>query len=251
MSIIKSKNDQNTENTKDNTLYKIQPVHLDEPKNSKLLSDNVHYLKLLWQEQGNNFNIDCELELAVHKNKSKSIMLIVPGVDGSVDGYKDKYIQIANNAVKTNNMSVVRMSNPYIGAHYWQSNVRTAIQYIEDNAINICGYKDFQLSIVGHSIGAFVTGQIAWEYPFIHNILLINPASIIDLQPLMNGLSDYKGKATIIIGSKDPAYKRLNEFNQFELSKKTKVKVIDGADHHFSGKYLDTFIGLTDNYLKT
>ena len=191
------------------------------------------YQKLTWQEHG-LFDIDCELEIAVHKNSSKTILLIVPGVDGSIDGYENKYLKIAENAVKNNDVAVVRMDNPFIVSQYWQSNVRIALQFIEDNAVYICGHKDFELKIVGHSIGAYVAGQIAWEYPFITGILLINPATGISLEPLLNGLAEFGGDAHIVLGSEDPAHRHLDTFYDAPTKGNLKFKVIQGVLSIFS-----------------
>lgn len=206
------------------------------------------YQKLTWQEHG-NFDIECELDIAVHKNNSKTIMLIVPGVDGSLDGYNNKYVKIAENAVSISGVAVVRMSNPFIGSKYWQSNVREALQFIQDNSVDICGHKDFELKIVGHSIGAYVAGQIAWEYPFVSGLLLINPATGISLEPLLSGLAEFTGNVHIIIGSEDPAHRHLDTLYTTSTKGDVKFKVIQGADHHFSGSHLETFVNLPAEHL--
>lgn len=204
----------------------------------------INKTRLSWQEPGNDFAIDCELDIAIHPSNSNTILLIVPGVDGDIDGYKNKYLTIANNIVINHKVAVVRMANPFIGSQYWQSNVRMVLQYIEDNAKAICGNPSFILKIVGHSIGAYVVCQIAWEYPFIDSILLINPATGIDLQPMAKGLLNYTGTTHIVIGSDDPAIKHIDLFKDMELSSNIELTVVDGADHHFSGEHLATFISL-------
>lgn len=209
----------------------------------------VIYQKIVWQEKVNDFTIDCELDIAIHTKKSNTILLIVPGIDGSVDGYMNKYVTIAENIVTKHNAAVVRMPNPFIGSDFWQSNIRVVLQFIEDNAKDICGSNSFKLKIVAHSIGAYVVGELAWEYPFIDSVLLINPATGLDMQPFTKGLASFDGDPYVVIGSKDPAAERIDVFEDAELSEKIYLITIDGADHHFSGEHFNTFITLPSTVL--
>ena len=45
-----------------------------------------------WQETMNGVTIDCSLDVAVHPARSNTVLLIIPGVDGSVNGYEDKIL---------------------------------------------------------------------------------------------------------------------------------------------------------------
>ena len=50
---------------------------------------------LNWQETMNSVTVDCSLDIAIHPAESDTVLLIIPGVDGSVNGHEDKYIRIA------------------------------------------------------------------------------------------------------------------------------------------------------------
>lgn len=58
------------------------------------------YSKIEWQETMNGVTIDCSLDIAIHPADSEVVLLTVPGVDGSVDGFEDKYIKIAESISK-------------------------------------------------------------------------------------------------------------------------------------------------------
>ena len=135
---------------------------------------NADYKVIEWQEEMNGVSIDCCLDIAIHSANSEIILLTIPGVDGEVDGFEDKYIRIANAVQDKYGAAVVRMSNPFISSHHWESNIRQVIDYIQMNAKEICGNDKFELRIMAHSAGAAVIAHIANEYPDITRILLIN-----------------------------------------------------------------------------
>lgn len=202
------------------------------------------YQKLNWQEKVNEYAIDCSLDVAIHPVDSKIILLIIPGVDGSVDGYENKYIKIADNIQKQYGAAVVRMSNPFISSYLWESNVRKALEFIEDNAKIITGNDNVEIRIMAHSAGAGVIAQIAWEYPFISKLLLINPAMKLGSDKIKEGLSKFgDDKVTVLVGGRDPS---LSETKELGIDN---TIIIDGADHNFSGDAFPKFLGSAEKYL--
>lgn len=202
------------------------------------------YQKLKWQEKVNEYTIDCTLDVAIHHADSKIILLIIPGVDGSVDGYENKYITIADNIQKKYNAAVVRISNPFVSSYLWESNIRKALQFVEDNAKTITNNDNIELRIMAHSAGAGVIAQIAWEYPFISKILLINPAMKLGSDKIKDGLSKFgDDKVTILVGGNDPS---LSETTELKIKN---TIIVDGADHNFSGDAFPIFLTSADKYL--
>ena len=203
-----------------------------------------NYQKLNWQEKINEYTIDCLLDIAIHPADSKIILLIIPGVDGSVDGYENKYITIADDIQKKFDAAVVRISNPFVSSYLWESNIRKALQFIEDNAKTITNNDNIELRIMAHSAGAGVIAQIAWEYPFISKLLLINPAMKLGSDKIKNGLSKFGyDKVTILVGGKDPS---LSETTELKVEN---TVIVDGADHNFSGDAFPVFLDSPSKYL--
>lgn len=202
------------------------------------------YSKMNWQEKVGDFNIDCSLDIAVHPADSGVVLLTIPGVDGSVDGYENKYVRIAENIQDKYGVAVVRMSNPFISSMFWESNIRQALEFIQDNAKSISGRDDFELRIMAHSAGAAIIAQIAWEYPYISRILLINPAMKLGTNKIKRGLSEFgEQKVTVLLGSNDPS---IVEAKRLEIPE---TVVIEGADHHFSGEAFQIFLEAPEEYL--
>ena len=208
------------------------------------------YSKIEWQETMNGVTIDCSLDIAIHPADSKIVLLTVPGVDGSVDGFKNKYIKIAESIQEKYGAAIVRMANPFITSYHWESNIRQSLNYIIENTEEITGHKDVEIRIMAHSAGAAVVAQIAWEYPEITRILLINPATKLGIGKIKYGLSEFEGdKITVMFGSEDPSAGDVDEISKLSEAKNVHTHILEGVDHNFSGGSLEAFITAPALYL--
>ncbi|HMT19620.1 MAG TPA: hypothetical protein PKD20_01165 [Candidatus Saccharibacteria bacterium] len=209
-------------------------------------SRKADYRVIEWQEVMNGVGISCALDIAIHPSNSKIIMLTIPGVDGSVDGFDNKYLHIAETVQEKYGVAVVRISNPFISSYHWESNIRQAIDYIQMNAQEICGNETFELRIMAHSAGAAVIGRIAHEYAEITRVLLINPALKLKPNDIHDGLAKLSGRqVTVLVGSKDSSSDDIAEV----VDNHTDLYVVDGADHHFSGDNFQLFLDSPNKYL--
>ena len=191
----------------------------------------------------NGVTIDCSLDIAIHPADSKVVLLTVPGVDGSVDGFEDKYVKIAESIQEKYGAAIVRMANPFITSYHWESNMRQALNYIIENTEEITGHKDVEIRIMAHSAGAAVVAQIAWEYPEITRILLINPATKLGIGKIKYGLSEFSGdRITVLFGSEDPSVGDVDEVTKLSEAKNMHTHILEGVDHNFSGQSLEAFI---------
>ena len=209
------------------------------------------YEKIEWTEEMNGVKVDCSLDVAIHPTGSNTIFLTIPGVDGSVDGYKDKYLRIAESVQEENKVSVVRISNPFITSFHWESNIRKVLDYISINLPSITEGNKAEIRVTAHSAGAAVIAQIAWEYPEIKRLLLVNPATKLGLDKMKLGLSMFKGDdITVLFGSLDPSIDDVNGLASIEGRVPINTFVLEGIDHHFSGTDgLIQFIAAPKNHL--
>ena len=185
--------------------------------------------------------IDTTLDVRIHILQSDKVVIILPGVDGSVDGFENKYVRMADNITSKQRKAVVRLSNPFISYYHWEDNLREALAYVEENAQELFGAEDISIEIIGHSAGAAAAASVAWEYPAIKKLLLINTASVVGPEKIVDGLRKYKNEAKVVFGSEDPSL----PFAAM-LPDETQINIIKGADHHFTGEHLETFIKLVD-----
>ena len=209
------------------------------------------YEKIEWTEEMNGVKVDCSLDVAIHPTGSNTIFLTIPGVDGSVDGYKDKYLRIAESVQEENKVSVVRISNPFITSFHWESNIRKVLDYISINLPSITEGNKAEIRVMAHSAGAAVIAQIAWEYPEIKRLLLVNPATKLGLDKMKLALSMFKGDdITVLFGSLDPSIDDVNGLASIEGRVPINTFVLEGIDHHFSGTDgLIQFIAAPKNHL--
>ena len=198
----------------------------------------------------NSVTIDCSLDIAIHPADSKVVLLTVPGVDGSVDGFEDKYVKIAESIQEKYGAAIVRMANPFITSYHWESNIRQSLNYIIENTEEITGQKDAEIRIMAHSAGAAIVAQIAWEYPEITRILLVNPATKLGIDKIQYGLSEFGGnKITVLFGSEDPSVGDVDEIAKISEAKNVYTHILEGVDHNFSGESLEAFIAAPALYL--
>lgn len=191
----------------------------------------------------NGVTIDCSLYIAIHPADSEVVLLTVPGVDGSVDGFEDKYVKIAESIQEKYGAAIVRMANPFITSYHWESNIRQSLNYILENTEEITGHKNIEIRIMAHSAGAATVAQIAWEYPEITRILLVNPATKLGIDKIKYGLSEFGGnRITVVFGSEDPSVGDMDEIAKLSEAAQIRTRILEGVDHNFSGESLEAFI---------
>lgn len=204
------------------------------------MDDNIKKYNLYWRESGVHVSFDCTVSVAEHLGSTKEALLIIPGIDGDIDGFQSKYLDIASNVRNDYGFTVFRMDNPYISHLHWESNIREVLKHIlQENNIE-------RLFIMAHSAGAWIISRIAWEYPEIEKLLLINPAvNIPNIDDYAN-LAKSGSKNTFLIGEKDRSVQYSDHFNALDNSA---VSVVAGADHHFSGEAFTIFMNSPHEYL--
>lgn len=204
------------------------------------MTPNPHKTHLHWRQTHNQVTIDCSLDIAVHPADSDTILLTIPGVDGSVDGFENKYIRMVELFQQKHGAAAVRISNPFITSFHWESNPRHALAYIREHLEEITGKQaDVHIIVAAHSAGASIIAKIAHEYPEITRLILINPAKkLLDASAMITALGELISNTTVVFGSHDPSVDMAEQLKAHGID----VTIIDGADHNFSGDHLETFI---------
>lgn len=206
-----------------------------------------NYQQIFWTETMNSVSIDCSIDIALDIPKNcTEIYLIIPGVDGTIDGYENKYIRMAELLRRVDGAGVVRISNPFISSFHWESNIRHALEYIESNLVE---YRDkeiiMKVKIMAHSAGATMAAILAHEYYYISDLLLVNMATSFRKDEIDTGLAVFEGHMTIVYGSDDPSVDYEKELS----SRGYRTVVLPNVNHYFSGKHIDSFVELPYKYL--
>ncbi|MDD3647271.1 MAG: hypothetical protein PHS44_02105 [Candidatus Dojkabacteria bacterium] len=182
-------------------------------------------------------------ELALHPFPSDTIVIIIPGMNGGVDGYENKYEKIARVLVERRMGAVVRMDNKLVGGlqeeTFLVDNLRFVINYVLQNSEQICGRSCPSIYLMGYSAGAGAVAAIAHEYEFVKRVLLIATAGNIGRDKIEFGLRLFRGKVMSVIGEDDEildsqaTVQILAELTA--LADVSRHLVLPGCDHRFSG----------------
>ena len=108
-------------------------------------------------------------------------------------------------------------------------------------------HTEYKISVMGSSLGASFAAWYAWEYPRIHEMLLINMPIIINWHRVKKGIAHFGGRVTIIYGDKDPSYKYFGILDAVK-SEQVEIGIVTDADHEFSN-CVEQFIELPMRYL--
>lgn len=188
---------------------------------------------------------DGEIHLHIHKADSKAVLIMYPGADGSIDGYNEKYIKIANLIQSENIATVVRIDNKYCYnavlpyCELMINKIAQVIEYVCDNAEEIAGYKEIEMYLSGVSAGAGAIAAILEEFPKIKRVLFVAPAGNDGMENISRGLKNYKGEIYLTAGENDEiktADTALLYYNVCKNALKKELVVIPQCDHQFTGE---------------
>ncbi|MFH0832652.1 MAG: hypothetical protein V1900_02965 [Candidatus Aenigmatarchaeota archaeon] len=196
-----------------------------------------------YSNNGEDFGNQVPLQwnIAVHPNQSGRIAINYPGVGGSIDGYADKYLKLANLIQEKNIAAVVRTGNhPWAGFQYEKSlvdDLRTVIDYSLEASKDICGSKEPELYLMGFSAGASAVAAIAHEFEKVSRILLLAPSG--DAGDSIVNLGKYKGDVYITVGENDEIVGQeagLFFYDMATGAKSRKLVIVPNCDHQFRGE---------------
>lgn len=176
-------------------------------------------------------------------NGNETIVFIKAGQNGSMYGYKNKYLNIAKSINNKYGYTVICSSNPFDGSNPLDN----AMEIINDYCIKQ-NIKEYKIYYMGHSNGALIGARYGIKYPQIKRMLLINTPLMINWHRIKEGIQEFSGeKITFIYGSLDPSYKYTPLLTPL-LNDKIKLEIIEGQDHHFSKNTYD-FKELPEEFL--
>jgi len=199
---------------------------------------NMKTTKLFWIKSKNGISMDFELDVAIHPFNNGKIIINYPGADGTIDGYNNKYIKIADYLIEQKIGAVVRIPNISSLGFGWDINLRETLDHVLENAKEICGNNKPEIYLMGCSAGAGAIAMIAWEYPEVKKILLMEPAIIFSGENGVEGIKEYKGEVTIVVGDSSTALGLDigNRFFEYFVNAKHKeIFEIKNCDHQFQG----------------
>ncbi len=154
-----------------------------------------------------------------------ALVFIKTGRGGTISGYHNKYLKLANQIHDKYGFAVVVSANPL----EYDCDLASEIEYIFRNI----AYFD-QIYFMGVSNGALIGAQQCWRISEIKRMLLINGPLMINLHKTIAGLKKLAvDDVCIVYGDKDPSYQYI-QLLETENIPNTRIITIPGADHNFS-----------------
>jgi hypothetical protein len=179
-----------------------------------------------------------ELSYGVVKG-SNIVLLIKVGSDGSINGYNDKYLNVANKVNSTFGATVIVCSNPHELDPIYNMDITLEL-------VSNMFDSDYQVYYMGHSYGALLGAWYGYKYSEIKRMLLTNGPLMYNLHRFKDGINNFKGeRVEIVYGSLDQSIK-YTELLKDVLNDIIKLRIYHDEDHHLSGNP-DIFIHLAFN----
>lgn len=186
-------------------------------------------------------SLERQLFVAIHPARSERIVVMIPGCNGTLDGYERKYAKLASYLVESGLGAVVRTGNPMIpGLPYettCQTNLRGVVEGALERARQICGAAKPEVLLVGWSAGASAIAAQAAQIPQVSRVLLYAPSGDAGESDLRAGLERFEGEL-FVVAAGDDGVVRDTPSRLFELATRARRKefvTIPDCDHQFRG----------------
>lgn len=202
------------------------------------MNEKKDYDKIVHSQLGDIAIIDYGI-----KKGNETIVFIKAGQDGSMYGYQNKYLKIANDINKKYGYTVICSSNPFDGNNPLDNAMKVIEDYCNEEKI-----KNYKIYYMGHSNGALIGAWFGIKYPQIKRMLLINGPLMHNWHKTKDGIIKFNGeRITFVYGSLDPSI-RYTGLIEPMVDEKVKLEIIEGQDHHFSKDTFD-FKQLPEKFL--
>lgn len=171
---------------------------------------------------------------------NSTILFIKAGQNGSLYGYKNKYLKMARRANKKYGCSVICSSNPFDGTNPLD-NAFEVIDYYAKN------FNDYKVYYLGFSNGALIGAWFGTKYEKIKRLCLVNGPLMYNLHKTKECVQKYDGEGiTFVYGELDQSYKYLK---LLEKIADDKIKIYTLHEDHYFSLNEEDFQTLPDKYL--
>ena len=171
------------------------------------------------------------------------VVLNCAGSCENLDGWNNKYKQMARFMQKKEIGTVVRIGNEFTPDLPWPNCVMDDFRYLIDHTLKngeqLSGVRDPKLYLMGYSTGAGIVAAIGHEYPSVEKMLLIALGSDCGRRKIERGLEAYTGEVYIVIGENDHDVGTKSGRTLYKLAKnasKRELREIPNCTHDFEGE---------------
>lgn len=189
-----------------------------------------------------NFDDNIIINYGIIKG-TNTIVLIKAGLDGSMYGYENKYLRMANKINDKYGYTVICSSNPSCNVDPLADAMSIVEEYTKEEQMD-----KYSIYYMGYSNGGLHGAWYGHKYPSIKRMLLVNAPLMFNWHKTKEGISLYLGeRITLLYGSLDQSIGYIELLKPL-LDETKKLEIIDGEDHLFSKGIFD-FTELPEKYL--
>lgn len=172
------------------------------------------------------FKDSTNIDYGIIKGNDK-IVFIKAGQDGSLYGYENKYLRMADRLNKNYNCSVICSSNPFDG----NNPLDNAMEVIEEYASK---FNDYDIYYLGYSNGGLIGLWFGTQYNKMKKIISINAPLMYNYHITKKGITDFNGdKIVLVYGEYDQSINYVPLLENIFQPKLT-IEIIEGEDHYIS-----------------
>ena len=159
----------------------------------------------------------------------KYLVFIKTGKGGSIEGFKNKYLNICDFLFKKYGYTFVVSANPKDSVCDLEEEIKSVDKYVGD-------YKE--IYFVGISNGASIGVAQCSKIERIRNAVLINAPLMINFHKIKEGAQKFRGdNMYFLYGEADPSFRYIEILNVIKNTA-CKYKIIKGEGHEFSKESL-------------
>ncbi|MDF1664184.1 MAG: hypothetical protein P1V97_20615 [Planctomycetota bacterium] len=184
------------------------------------------------------------LPVEIHPHANGRLIINMPGWDGAIDGYQQKYTKLAEFLVEQGLGAVVRCGNHPVDRVDFEDACKAQIRDLTktalEKAISICGSPTPELYFMGFSAGASAMAATAQLFPQLKALLLMAPSTDAGYDSMKASLSQFSGAVSVIVGAADLVVgsfpREVATWGPEGLSARSRrLVVIPQCDHQFRG----------------
>lgn len=174
-------------------------------------------------------------------NGDSKLFFVKVGNGGSIYGYDNRYLKMAERIHNAHGCSVLVSGNPV------EIPIKESIAFDFELIREIFTEVD-EIIAFGHSKGGQMLVSYAYMYPMIKNVLAVNAPLMINLHKTKAGINNFEGnKIHMIYGDRDPSFPYVGILDP-SLSSRFGYSTVNNADHNFENM-TEEFISLPERFL--
>lgn len=173
-----------------------------------------------------------------------TILLIKVGQNGSIVGYRDKYLKMAKNINSKYDATVICVSNPFDGKNPLDITMDLIDELSEEK-----DWPNVRIYYLGISNGGLVGAWYGHLYPEIEKMMLVNmPIQVRNYNYTISGIKASEADEKILVyGELDHSCIYLDLLDELISENDIKLEIVPGQDHNFTFGMTD-FITLPEKY---